>query len=111
VRPKSVVLIWWVGIETVRAETTCSICSRSQASVAAENIAFSSGTAQSGRGIFRYGRPSSTFVPPCSRNPHVGRFGFGLSNSQIGKLDSSPPSTTYTGRPSRWSTTGVKRNG
>src|SRR5207237_9854864 len=94
VRPKSVVLIWCVGIETVRAETTCSICSRSHASVAAENIAFRSGTAHSGRGIFRYGSPSSTFDPPCRRKPQVGRFGLGLSNSQIGKLDRSPPSTT-----------------
>src|SRR5437763_260076 len=94
VRPKSVVLIWCVGIETVRAETTCSICSRSHASVAAENIAFRSATAHSGRGIFRYGSPSSTFVPGCRRKPQVGRFGCGLSNSQIGKFERSPPSTT-----------------
>ena len=83
-----------VGMQTVRAETTCSICWRSQASVAAENIAFRSGTAQSGRGIFRYGSPSVALAPGWSRKPQVGRFGFGLSNSQIGKLESSPPSTT-----------------
>jgi len=89
-----VVLTLWGRDATVRAEMTCFRCSRSQASVAAENIAFSRGTAQRRPRILRYGSPLGRAVPGWEPESPGRALRVRAVEQPDRKFESSPPSTT-----------------